>query len=680
MKNTTKAVLVALVIVAIVAIAIPATAVKPVHGNNDTAPPMLSPYTSSGSLSGRITTSNGTVGLPFAYVAIVNAANHTQAFYEAKTDANGFYQFNHINNTMGWAVTPVVGSTNGAKTITMQTGTPDTWTAGAIYQVYANSSVFGEGTSVPVYVTPNDTQSANVVINPVPAKIVVTADRTGVIADGVDHVKISAYATDVLTNAVPDGTLIDFAVNNSTIQGTWDPNANGSLSNTGNYMGSWRIQNVPTVGGWANVSFGWVNETYSGNNSTIIASYAGDYSVNASINIYFNPTLASWFGSVVDSYNKPYGGVVVTLHLMGYINGMNSTNGTYEVYNMTTTTNVDLPYPGSFVIDNIELNSSIAYGYASAQADVGDGITYYGYSDNYTMNKSRTSSGFIVLHVPQPDAIKLTPDPDTILVGGDTSIITAQLYLNGKPYKRSGVQISFFDDNDTIGFLPAVKTNISNADGKAAIILTSNQTKGDVNVTGFSQITRSHNLTDTCVVHVVGWGTISGMVTDKNKNGIPNATVKLWTVKWANDTYENQKLVKSPENPQQTVSRPEIAAIGTYTYYMIPSGIYNLTAEKADSTGTVHMWFAIVNLTVGTATNNVALPDFVVTTPVQPTATPTVTATPQTTTATPTPTATATAVATPTATPSPSTSPGFELAFALVGLLGVAYLIMRKEH
>lgn len=647
MKNTTKAVLVALAIFALIAVAIPTVAVKPYYNTSySKAPAMVTDdpsHSNYGSVSGRVTTSNTTVGLPDSYVAIVNALNTTEAWYQGKTDANGFYQFAFINNT--WVP-----------------GQPGSYQLR--YKVYANHSLFGEGYSNAFLVEPNSTAPANVVINPKPAKIVLTAERNNIVADSADHVLLSAYVTDALGNPVPDNTPIDFWVNESA----WVAEQHGSLSASSTYDNQQSILSVGTVGGWANVTFGWVNETFAGNNSTINASYAADHDINASVNIYFNPTLASWFGSVVDSYGKPYGGTLVTLHLMGF----DENDDVYEVYNMTSTSYVDLPYPGSFVFDNIELNASVKYGYVTAEADIGDDVVYRGASNNYTLNKSRTSSGFIVLHVPMPDAIELTPDPETILVGGDQSVITAQLFLNGKPYKRSGVLVTFFGDNDTIGYLPALKTNTSNTLGQAAIILTSNATKGDVNVTGYAKISLSRNLTDSCVVHVVGWGTISGMVTDKNKNGIPNATVKLWTTKYANDSYEKVKLYSSPENPQQTVSRPEIAAIGTYTYYRIPSGIYNLTAEKADSAGNVHIWFAIVNLTVGTATNNVALPDYVVPTVV--TATP-IPATPTPAAATPTP-----VPATPTPVPTPTPTPGFETVFALAGLLGVAYLVVRKQN
>ncbi|HMK46719.1 MAG TPA: PGF-CTERM sorting domain-containing protein [Methanocella sp.] len=652
MKNTTKAVFVAIAIIAIIAVAIPSAAIKPVHGTNDTAPAMQTGV--AGSVSGRITTSNSTIGLGNAFIAIVNASNHTQAFYVGQADANGNYEFVNVNNTIN-------GSDGG--------------NLRPLYQMYANDSVYGEGWSNPFGVNQYSTATANVVISPLPSKVVVTAERNNVVADSNDRVKVSAYVTDALGNPVGDNTPINFYVNNASNTVGWLPNVNGSLSLNGNYAPNQNVTNVSTVGGYANVSFGWVDEAYAGNNSSIIATYANDPSVNGSTSIYFNPTLASWFGSVQDSFGKPYGGVLVTLHLMGYHHdaGGNVTD-TYEVYNMTTTSYVDLPYPGSYVFDNIELNSSVAYGYASADSgDIGDGVHYTGMSQNYTLNKSRTSSGFIVLHVPMPDGIKVTADPSTILVGGDTSTVTAQLYLNGKPYKRSGITVTFFGDNDTIGYLPAVRTNVSDTNGQASVILTSNQTKGDVNVTGYAKISMSRNLSDKAIVHVVGWGTISGMVTDKNKNGIPNAKVELWNANYANGTWEKQSLVKSPENPQYTVSRPEIAAIGTYTYYRIPAGIYNVTATVNDSVGNQHIWFAIVNLTEGTATNNIALPDYV-------TQVATATATASATTGTEPSGAASTASPSGGAKASPTASPGFETVFALAGLLGVAYLITRKEH
>lgn len=76
---------------------------------------------------------------------------------------------------------------------------------------------------------------------------------------------------------------------------------------------------------------------------------------------------------------------------------------------------------------------------------------------------------------------------------------------------------------------------------------------------------------------------ITGIVFDRNNNGLPNTTVKLWA---------DDKLVRSPENPQYTTSRAEIAPVGTYDFKIYPGqlapGNYIITAERADSAGNVH--------------------------------------------------------------------------------------------
>jgi PGF-CTERM protein len=72
---------------------------------------------------------------------------------------------------------------------------------------------------------------------------------------------------------------------------------------------------------------------------------------------------------------------------------------------------------------------------------------------------------------------------------------------------------------------------------------------------------------------------------------------------------------------------------------------------------------------IGTATHNIAIPDYAYMAPVVVTATPT-----------PSVSVSVTPVPTPASTPTPTPSPGFEALFALAGLLGVAYLITRKEN
>jgi hypothetical protein len=238
------------------------------------------------------------------------------------------------------------------------------------------------------------------------------------------------------------------------------------------------------------------------------------------------------------------------------------------------------------------------------------------------------------------------------------SVITAQLFLNGKPYNQSNIPITFTSDNDAVATLePYNRTRPSDEHGQAKILLISNNTVGIVNITASAE---QYNgifppLTDTCTVRVVGWGTVSGVVTDKNQNGVPNAKMTLWV--W-NGT-DNVGILRSPDNPQLT-NDGSTATIGTYTFTYVPAGVYNLTAEKDNNT-----YFAMVYLTVGTYTANVAFPDYIYTARIPPTVTPL-----PVTTATPSPT------------PTPTPSPGFGSAFALLAIgiviAGVALKNGRK--
>lgn len=214
---------------------------------------------------------------------------------------------------------------------------------------------------------------------------------------------------------------------------------------------------------------------------------------NEPVNTTSRPVLISWFGSVTDSFGKPFGGLYVTLHLM---------TPAGEAFTMTTRSYVDLPYPGSYVFDNIEITPDLTYAYATVSGDVGDGVQYYGRGENYTLNVSRIAAGFIVLHVPMPDQINVTVNNST-LTSTKSTLIMAQLYLNGKPYKRSGTIVTFTGDNDNVAILPEIKTNVTDESGFASLVLTSLGGPGNVNVTGNTKIGISRNLTDTCMIKVV---------------------------------------------------------------------------------------------------------------------------------------------------------------------------------
>ena len=686
MKNTIKAALAVLIIMSVVAVMLPSYAQKPT--DTGLKYPEAVDNVTRGSVTGTVSTAgNATVGIGGAYVAIVNAFNTSQEYFNTTSDAYGRYAFTGVNATFN--------SKYGYGYNSAGVNTTDGTGHGQVYRIYAYADKYGEGYSNPFGIDAAQQPCAavtGVVIFTKPARIELKAEKTSVLSNGADNIKITAYMYDALGNPVADGYNIFFAVGNET---------NSTMNTTYNGNFSWSVKNgsissydrnndtKSTTGntGSASVQFGWVPTGMGGNNSTVWAYYVDDTNINASIKIYFTSPTASWTGYVVDSFGTAYGGIPVTLHVMSYTSG--------EIYNMTRTTSSSQPFVGLYVFDYIVLDyngTHADYCYAEASAQITDNLTITGASNNYSMNETRTSSGFIVLNIPPPDALKVTAEKDTILVGGETDWIIAQLYLNGLPYKRAGVDVTFSSDNDTVATLPKVKTNVTDQYGQAWILLTSNQTTGNVNINGSAMVIMGNYLNDTTTVRVVGWGTVSGIVTDQNKVGIPNANVTLWNVKWTSTNFtnskgeeypvgkwENTKILKIPENPQLS-NDGRTAAVGMYTYYRVPYDVYNVTAEKEG-----HMYYAVFCLgpfpyevdayknstenpasEYGTATHNIAIPDYSYIPPATPTPTPVITPTPTPVVPTPTPTSTPT--------------PGFEAVFALAGLLGVAYLVARKEN
>ncbi|OPY26009.1 MAG: hypothetical protein A4E28_02723 [Methanocella sp. PtaU1.Bin125] len=117
------------------------------------------------------------------------------------------------------------------------------------------------------------------------------------------------------------------------------------------------------------------------------------------------------------------------------------------------------------------------------------------------------------------------------------------------------------------------------------------------------------------------------------------------------------------QNPQEVQWDYNKAAPGTYTFYKVPFGIYYLEAVHGNNS-----FFAIVNVTEGTATANVAIPPNA--TDWKPVATPT----PQ-----PTPAPTAWTSPTPLPTSLPTPSPGMTSLCALAGLTIVAVYVVTKK-
>lgn len=233
------------------------------------------------------------------------------------------------------------------------------------------------------------------------------------------------------------------------------------------------------------------------------------------------------------------------------------------------------------------------------------------------------------------------------------SVLTAQLFLNGAPYHMANIPITFSSDNDSVAVLePNNRTRPSDANGQAKILLIANNTVGLVNITAKSMIIPGHELSDTCTVRVVGWGTVSGIVTDQNRNGVPDATVTLWL--W-NGTANVKKLA-AHDNPQLS-NDGRTAAIGMYTFVYVPVGSYNVTAEKEG-----HGYYRLFELHdgQGTITANVAIPDYAYIAPATPTPGPSATSTPM-----------------PTATAMPKPTPALP-ALLSIGAVVAAALVKRR--
>jgi len=99
-----------------------------------------------------------------------------------------------------------------------------------------------------------------------------------------------------------------------------------------------------------------------------------------------------------------------------------------------------------------------------------------------------------------------------------------------------------------------------------------------------------------------GTGSITGVIlSSAGSHAVPNANVGLY------DEYDN--LADIPDNPQLSSNGTGNNG-GLYTFYNVPYGLYTV---KADKEGVE--FFAVVNLTTGTATANVVLPEYVETEP-----------------------------------------------------------------
>lgn len=96
------------------------------------------------------------------------------------------------------------------------------------------------------------------------------------------------------------------------------------------------------------------------------------------------------------------------------------------------------------------------------------------------------------------------------------------------------------------------------------------------------------------------YGSVTGIVTSANNAAVPGATVTLWAI-----VDGTPVLAVVPNNPQFT-SNFSSSLPGMYTFTGVPPGRYNVTAAWGEN-----WYYTKVNLTGGTATANVVIPEYI---------------------------------------------------------------------
>ena len=198
------------------------------------APPMDPSHPYPGSVSGRITRENASIGVADAFVAIVDVENQARAYYMGTADDAGYYNFSQVNNT----------------------GNNDT------YELYASDTYGNECRSNPFSVDQNTTTCANGVIGlaptntpaptattastqtttPTPTSVVsptpsqtqtpvTTANATPATAIGQNLTSSPSFSPTTTTVAYP--SVSDTAPALANVSGTASESASGSSSAPG---------------------------------------------------------------------------------------------------------------------------------------------------------------------------------------------------------------------------------------------------------------------------------------------------------------------------------------------------------------------------------------------------------------------------------------------------------------
>jgi PGF-CTERM protein len=492
----------------------------------------------------------------------------------------------------------------------------------------------------------------------------------------------------------------------STADGVFYNNTTTAATNSvGQATTTWTAPNCSFVG-WVNITAYVVEDPLI--NITWYWDGTWNDATGSGVNrVWIEPCEAQWTCKVMDGQ----GNGVCTDDSWVTLYTMNDT-GAWHITPLVTPGNPQhpdtSPYCGSFAFGHIPVNDTGTFGYVYANMTLG-GMIIEGWSGNdglgiqttgingedvwvHALHAGRTATGCVVLDIPCADEIRLTASPSTILSGGYESVVTAQLYLNGSAYALENTEVDFTMNNTVFATMvtgteaggQSTKTVATDSQGQASVTI---QSKDVSNV--YVMVTADvdcNSVTNYTIIYISGWATLSGYVTDSNQVGVAGATVTLWpgavwnttAALWQHDADTSAIDTYVADNPQLS-NDGSTSPLGTYTFEHIPFGYYYVEADATalTATSTDTRWFAIIDINrTGAHTANIAIPNFVAPTPVAPTTVP-----PTTPPTTVPPTTVPPTTVPPTTVPptTTTTSPGFGALLALIGLGGVAYLVLRRR-
>jgi hypothetical protein len=187
-------------------------------------------------------------------------------------------------------------------------------------------------------------------------------------------------------------------------------------------------------------------------------------------------------------------------------------------------------------------------------------------------------------------SVDVSANSNKLLAGGDSSVITVQLYYDGTKSSASGVTVHFESNDPSVAWFDSSSSPTDN--GVATQLLKSLHTLGSTTVRAYVDFGNSTIKEDSVQVTVVPVGEIIGIVRDKNGANLPNARVTLWAGEYYFPAYDNPQMTSTTDP-------------GKYRFYRIPYGQYLIKVQATNSSGIEHETSTSVNLNADTLTTDI---------------------------------------------------------------------------